>query len=90
MYTGLSRSIDLVPQPVLNLVCWLGGSILAPHSVMVGMDGVLVGLGWESVCISASDTDSVLGLGPPDSVNGLGPTITDFENGLGPIDSDEG
>ncbi|MFQ6640667.1 hypothetical protein Gotur_014953 [Gossypium turneri] len=30
--------------------------------------GVLVGLGWIFVCISASDIDSVMGLGPPSSV----------------------
>ncbi|XP_040931879.1 uncharacterized protein [Gossypium hirsutum] len=37
-----------------------------------------------------TDTDSVLGLGPSDFVNGLGPTVIDFEKGLRPIDSDEG
>ena len=79
-----------MPQPVLSLVSWLGGSILSPHGVLVGTGGVLVGLGWESICISTSDTNSVLGLGPPDSVNGLDPTVIDFENGLGLIDSDEG
>ncbi|XP_012461427.1 uncharacterized protein LOC105781431 [Gossypium raimondii] len=30
------------------------------------MGGVLVGLGWISVCISTSDTDCLMGLGPPD------------------------
>jgi len=64
--------------------------MLSPHGVLVGTGGVLVGLGWIFVCISVSDIDSVLGLGPPGSINGLGPTVTDIENGLGLIDSDEG